>query len=422
MINELIRQLQNPDPDIRRKAIIAIGKSKDATALQALIAVVKGDPDPELRDLARKAGLYIRQQSKQGTQPVLPHISPFKAPGEAAEEPASPASLRFKNLADEERRKQMEQIEEPDIPELGLVGDSIGDADIPDQGRFKNDNLYDLQPDEITALPSNRGKSAKDAPDSPPALTGTSLVRGRQYNVLKPDQDRAKQYTDAALSLNIEGNNAKAMKSLTEALSLNPNLINDSYFSGVANAVTGLDGDAAIQMIVDRDERKRFTETASKDQKNRRVEKHMGEALQSTWTDFWFELIVYSLIVIIGPIFATLVLTEMTNNLINTIAQSTAALPPEVQAMQASLAGISAASLLPIGIVSGLTGIFSLLLQTVLIHFLAKMLGGTGTWRHLMHVLLSFYNKWFPRLFLLGYLHTSLSPLSRRFRPCCSVP
>src|SRR3954466_14332009 len=68
MIDELIRQLQNPDPDIRKRAIMALGKAKDPTALKALAQVVRGDPDPTLRELALKAGQYIRQQAKKSTR------------------------------------------------------------------------------------------------------------------------------------------------------------------------------------------------------------------------------------------------------------------------------------------------------------------------------------------------------------------
>ena len=69
MSSDLIRQLQHIDPDVRRRAIIALGKSKDPAALKALAAVVKNDPEPTLRELARKAGQYIRQQAASDGEP-----------------------------------------------------------------------------------------------------------------------------------------------------------------------------------------------------------------------------------------------------------------------------------------------------------------------------------------------------------------
>jgi len=53
---ERLDQLQNPDPAVRREAIIALGRSKDLVALPELAEVYKNDPVPELRELTRQAG------------------------------------------------------------------------------------------------------------------------------------------------------------------------------------------------------------------------------------------------------------------------------------------------------------------------------------------------------------------------------
>lgn len=92
-------------------------------------------------------------------------------------------------------------------------------------------------------------------------------MRGRQYDIPRNDRERAKQYLDAAMSYALAGDNAKSLKNLTSALGLNPNLLNDPYFNNIATTVTGLDGDAAAQLIIDRNERQRFTETAQRAQK-----------------------------------------------------------------------------------------------------------------------------------------------------------
>jgi hypothetical protein len=64
MIDELIRQLQSPDPAERRNAIIALANTKDPAALKPLATVYRSDPDPALREMALKAGRYIHQQSE----------------------------------------------------------------------------------------------------------------------------------------------------------------------------------------------------------------------------------------------------------------------------------------------------------------------------------------------------------------------
>lgn len=364
MIDSLLRQLQDPNPDVRRRTILALGRSKNPDALKPLAAVVKGDPEPELRELARKAGQYIRQQTQQQTRP---HASPFTVSPEEAEYNSEPEYLQVQPIVPEL---------EPE-PEL-LVEDPI---------------------DSLLAL---------DEPSPPVTFTEPTknnlVIRGRKYDVPRADRDRAKQYLDAAMSLTMGGDNAKALKNLTSALGLNPNLINDPYFNNVAATVTGLDGDAAAQVIIDRTERKRFTETAERAQKDKRVEEHLNTAKQATWTDVWFEVIIYSLIVIIGPVLAALVAVESARNLIGSFTQVSADLPAQLQDAQALSQAFSLESLLPIGIIFGISGIISLLIQSMLTHFFAGMLGGTGTRRHLIRLLLGFYNKWLPILFFILYI------------------
>lgn len=368
MIDQLIQQLKDPDPAVRRNAIRELGRSKNPTALRSLAVIIHEDPDPELREYARKAGQYIRQQMQKQTRP---RIEPFqKSSSEDIDlDPDSPTA-RYKRLLESERRLVEER-----------------------QRQQERDNV-------VTQPVVEQETETSKEPDGPRTASGVLLVRGRKYTVSKPDQDRAKQYIDAALSLNIDGNNAKAMSSLAQAISLNPNLINDGYFNNVAAAVTGADGDAALQLIVDRNERKRFTESAVREQKERRVEEHMSEAKQATWTDVGFEITLFMLIVIIGPVLALLVTSESSKNLIVNLAEDSelrAALQPLVDYL-------SGTSIIGFAVVSGISGIISLLIQTALVHYSAKFLGGTGTWRHLIRVLIGFYNKWLPILFFLSYI------------------
>jgi hypothetical protein len=62
----LLARLKSSDPTQRREAIIALGKAADPAALPALAEVYRGDPLPELRDLALKAGRYVQQQNRAG--------------------------------------------------------------------------------------------------------------------------------------------------------------------------------------------------------------------------------------------------------------------------------------------------------------------------------------------------------------------
>ncbi len=428
MIDQLIQQLQDSDPAVRRRAIIALGRSKDGAALPPLAAIVRADPDPELRDLARKAGQYIRRQMQQQTRPTAGDQPPAAPPEPTA--PTAPLASRYKRLTDEipQAAVNAPQSEDHSLfmrPASREIYDpyaSPDDDEIPDPPLGEAPAQF-MRP-ETTTLVSGAPRTLEDDLPDPsfgeePSLDGlialpsgkphadeprVTVVRGRKYDVPRQDQIRAKEYLDGALTLSMNGNNAKAMRDLTEALSLDPNLINNGFFNNVAATVTGLDGDAAAQMIIDREERKRFTDQATRSQEARRIEQHMSKAEQSTWTDVWFEVGLYSLIVVIGPILAVLVMSESVRNLLANFTQVSGDLPEQLRDAQTSFEALSFGALLPLGIVSGISGVLSLLLQTALIHYAAKLLGGFGTWRHLIQVLLGFYNKWFPILFFILYL------------------
>jgi len=87
----MIEQLHSPDPALRRAAIIALANAKDAAALPALAALYRSDPDPELRELARRAGRYIQQYA--GAAPSAPPPPPAPPPSYSVIAPAAaPAS------------------------------------------------------------------------------------------------------------------------------------------------------------------------------------------------------------------------------------------------------------------------------------------------------------------------------------------
>lgn len=75
-------QLRSPDPEVRRKAIIALGREKDPAALAPLAEVYQNDPDPALRELAYKAGRYIRASIAEPGD--IPEPEPRRATSETA--------------------------------------------------------------------------------------------------------------------------------------------------------------------------------------------------------------------------------------------------------------------------------------------------------------------------------------------------
>jgi predicted esterase len=65
MDREILSQLGNPDPNIRRNAIMKITASDDARALMILERIYKNNPDPEIRELALQVGREVHKKSQQ---------------------------------------------------------------------------------------------------------------------------------------------------------------------------------------------------------------------------------------------------------------------------------------------------------------------------------------------------------------------
>lgn len=59
---QLIDMLDDPNPKVRMNAVKQLAKTQSQEAVQYLAAVYKADDDPEVRELARKAGLYIKKK------------------------------------------------------------------------------------------------------------------------------------------------------------------------------------------------------------------------------------------------------------------------------------------------------------------------------------------------------------------------
>lgn len=344
MLDELIAQLESFDPEQRRRAIIALGRSGDLEALPHLAQVFRTDPDPQLRELARKAGIHIRDLNQARRD----------APNASASAEAQKRSV-IRPLSG------AEELVKPDA-----------------------------------------SPSAEQAAEDRRTYTGP--VRGRDYEVSREDRERARSYLDSALTLNMRGDNARAMKSLAAALKYNPNLINDAYFNSIVATVTGLEGDGAIQMVLDSNQRQNFVRTQQEKKKNERVSRHLDEAQRSTWESVLFELILYALIVVVGSVLMILVAVETANAFGANIAGEAIwleATTPDIVALRGALVPLMAIA----AVVSALFGIAGLVIQLVFVHYAATLiLGGVGTFRHLLGTVLAFFNRTLPFIFILSYV------------------
>lgn len=68
-----IGQMKDRSPDKRKEAIKAAARAADKKALKTLAVMVEDDPDAEVRELAKRAGVHIRQQI--GELPMAPRTT-----------------------------------------------------------------------------------------------------------------------------------------------------------------------------------------------------------------------------------------------------------------------------------------------------------------------------------------------------------
>lgn len=90
MSEQLLEQLNHPDPARRKAAIQALARGEVRAALPRLAQMHRADPDAGVRDLALKAGRYIYKKTDRKTETAPPAASPEPAtpPTAAAPEPA----------------------------------------------------------------------------------------------------------------------------------------------------------------------------------------------------------------------------------------------------------------------------------------------------------------------------------------------
>lgn len=330
MSSPYVDQLKSSDPARRREAIIALGKSNSADALAPLADVYRNDPDEALRELALKAGRYLRQQ------------------GVAAAAPAAAAPARNSGA----ERIEREPSEYDDIPE----------------------------PKQIV----------RPQPRKP---------------IREGDISLSRSLTNEALTHNANGDNAKALKALKNAIKVNPDIIDDQFFLGVAGSVTDRDGKAAIAMLLDEGEFASKVKESKQASKQAVIDKHMATARESKWSGVAIEAVIFFLLNAIALVILTLVIAEA--------GRAQAALSPEqaesvresLGSMQSivtnfeSLTTLSFPSLVVIGVVVAVGALISMGIFGILLHLIAMLFNGKGTLPFLYDKLFGHYNLRLPQVY-----------------------
>lgn len=329
MSSSYVDQLKSSDAARRREAIIALGKSNSADALAPLAEVYRNDPDESLRELALKAGRYLRQQTADAA-------------------PVAVASARNGGA----ERLEREPSEYDDIAEA----------------------------------------------KRPPLVLPKKVIKAGDISL-------SRSLTNEALTHNANNDNAKALKALRNAIKVNPEIIDDQFFLGVAGSVTDRDGKSAIAMLLDEGEYTSKVKESKQALKQSKIDKHMATARESKWSGVAIEAVIFFLLNAIALVVLTLVIAEagkaqvaMTPEEYETARESLGSLQNIVVSFEA-LTTLSLPSLIGVGVIIAVGALISMVIFGLLLHLIAKLFNGKGTMPFLYDKLFGHYNLRLPQVY-----------------------
>lgn len=323
--DKLIRQLNSPNVEQRKQAIAALAKTKDRDALSYLSNVFRSDSDPEVRDLARKAGIYINKNSPQsgGSGAVG---------GSGNGSQKAKATYAYDDDDDEEDDGYASAYDEVDD-----VDDDVDEADYDDV--------------KVTQL----------------------------------DEERANGLVQQALDIHMRGNNDKAIKYLSQAFAKNPNLKRDSYTVGLAATITGLPGPQAVGYLMESSGGGK----AKRGEKAKTGGGVPGEITWGdAFVDLAIYWLVNLGIAAIGGILVLFALNDLMQTLSSSSSSYSATAFFDPQAIIGFIQGLAVPVLLMYSAILATFLLVILLIQYVAIHFVSLgMLGGDGTMPELIRKL-----------------------------------
>jgi hypothetical protein len=190
MQKEWIEGLKNSDPVVRKRTIIAMAESHDEDALRILKAIYEKDSDPQMRELAKKAGAHLWKTI-------------------TADKTAAAPTVRIKRNDIPKQPVPQERFEERNI-ELAEQATS------PDSG---------------------------DTPESSPISIPSVDINSKQIAM-------ARIHVARATALVVKGDKMEALRYLQNACHINPELLNEELVINLASELTGLPKREAIQAMV----------------------------------------------------------------------------------------------------------------------------------------------------------------------------
>ncbi len=235
--------------------------------------------------------------------------------------------------------------------------------------------------------------------------------RAANPNAVKPREipakelERARQYTDEAMSHYMNKDEALATKALTKALQINPNLKTDQYFLSLVSNVLNMDPQEGLAVLVSGQRRGEFIENAKNQKIQKHKDEHKAETKELGWSSVAFDIGVFGLVCAAISFLAPFVVTQLVTKTIT----YQAALTPEkfkeesvvIPADLAKSLSVSPVAALLSAVGSAIGSVVFMLLLCFLIHQLAvRVLKGNGTMPFMVSQLVPFYSFMTPMFFL----------------------
>ncbi len=353
-------QLKSKDPAIRREAIIKLGKSLDERALPLLAGVYRGDPDPQLRELALKAGKHIRQhmaaQPAKQVRPQPASNSSYTPPFSSDPEEDYGYSVVPSGTSSGPARPNA-------VQSYSYTGLSQGYEDeSPEQGWFENSSLG------FEIIDKNG-------------------VPQEEVEVSYQDRQRAKGYVDPVANIQLPGarevpmkKRIYAAKQLAKALELDPNQARDPLVRNLAHQITGLSPEEGIAVLRDKGRREDFIRALQG--KAPKAKRGGGASSGSaTWGDVGLDIAILFLVTVIGMVLYFLVVLPQLFSVVSSYSYD-----PSLSSID--LQSIAPVTAILMGLGVGLYMVVSSFISNGAIHFAAVMFGGDAVLPETYHALL----------------------------------
>lgn len=233
--------------------------------------------------------------------------------------------------------------------------------------------------------------SDRPASSAPPA----------KRQVSEKDVARGKAMLEEALSYYIANDNAKATKSLTKAVTINPMLKEDSYFLSMAGNILNVPQDEALHVLFDGAKVNEYISSSKKAQVQKKKNNHYSKTDEMPWSAVWFDLGVFTAVTIVITFLLPMVFVQMIGRTIEyqlslsaeDLAQESLVISGEIGDFFNAVNMVGLPIFLVVALAAGASTAVSMLLQGGVIHLIAtRLLHGTGTIRYMLCQILPYYS------------------------------